>query len=595
MLPQSEETLIAGTGSQTAINRWGDYSAMTVDPVDDCTFWYTQEYYITSGSNWQTRIGSFKFPSCGQPKGYLDGTVYNSVTNLPVPGVMVTAESVTTTLTAQTDASGYYTMTLMGDTYDVTAGPLLPGYPTPVTVPGIVVNTGSTTTQDFFLDPVPFLAGGPTTLDDNVPGGNNNGFPEPGESGLLLFEALENTGGITSTNIIAQLSALTPGVTVDQANTAYPDIPAGAAFDNLTPYAFSIDYSVPCGTDLDFSALVTDTVSTYTTNFTLNASVSLPREDVISNTVEAGPMGWTTGGTPNTWAITTLNYHSPTHSWTDSPGGDYNNNADNYVRTPAFNLSGKSECAEYRGWYFYDLETGYDYVYLEYSLNGGTTWNTADPLTSFNGHVEFWENRVIDASQLDNQPNVALRWRLVSDAGVVFDGIYLDDVSVSYEPYNCVYAPPIPPGAPDLITPANGALVTSPVSFEWTDSGTGDPATGYIFKLDGTPVMTFTTPVTSTTMTLTNGIYDWSVIATNDSGNSPESEVWSFEVVPVIQPPEPPGVPNLYRLRMARSWIQGRSPSPGRIAARVGLQVGTSSSSTVRPSSPSPPRLPAPR
>ena len=38
---------------------------MTVDPVDDCTFWYTQEYYATTSSfNWRTRIGNFKFTQC---------------------------------------------------------------------------------------------------------------------------------------------------------------------------------------------------------------------------------------------------------------------------------------------------------------------------------------------------------------------------------------------------------------------------------------------------------------------------------------------------------------------------------------------------
>ncbi len=65
-LAQGEATLFSGTGSQTATgDRWGDYSDMTVDPVDDCTFWYTQEYYATTGSfNWRTRIGNFKFPNC---------------------------------------------------------------------------------------------------------------------------------------------------------------------------------------------------------------------------------------------------------------------------------------------------------------------------------------------------------------------------------------------------------------------------------------------------------------------------------------------------------------------------------------------------
>ena len=64
---QAEVTLQAGGGSQTGSNlaRWGDYSAMTLDPVDDCTFWFTTEYLTANGAfNWSTRIGSFKFPSC---------------------------------------------------------------------------------------------------------------------------------------------------------------------------------------------------------------------------------------------------------------------------------------------------------------------------------------------------------------------------------------------------------------------------------------------------------------------------------------------------------------------------------------------------
>ena len=63
---QAQTILVSGTGSQTSgLSRWGDYSSMVVDPVDDCTFWYTTEYLTTNGSfNWHTRIGTFKFPSC---------------------------------------------------------------------------------------------------------------------------------------------------------------------------------------------------------------------------------------------------------------------------------------------------------------------------------------------------------------------------------------------------------------------------------------------------------------------------------------------------------------------------------------------------
>ncbi len=63
---QAETTMVNGGGAQKiGLSRWGDYSAMTVDPADDCTFWYTQEYIASSGTfNWSTRIGSFKFPTC---------------------------------------------------------------------------------------------------------------------------------------------------------------------------------------------------------------------------------------------------------------------------------------------------------------------------------------------------------------------------------------------------------------------------------------------------------------------------------------------------------------------------------------------------
>jgi hypothetical protein len=76
-LPQTEAHLFDGAGHQTATsNRWGDYSDLTVDPVDDCTFWFTNEYYSATGQfDWKTRIGSFKFPSCSLSPGFsLDAT-----------------------------------------------------------------------------------------------------------------------------------------------------------------------------------------------------------------------------------------------------------------------------------------------------------------------------------------------------------------------------------------------------------------------------------------------------------------------------------------------------------------------------------------
>lgn len=67
---QSEATFAGGGGAQTGTSRWGDYSQMTVDPSDDCTFWYTGEFYpVTSANAWETRISSFRFPSCVTASG----------------------------------------------------------------------------------------------------------------------------------------------------------------------------------------------------------------------------------------------------------------------------------------------------------------------------------------------------------------------------------------------------------------------------------------------------------------------------------------------------------------------------------------------
>jgi hypothetical protein len=84
---QAENIMMGGTGQQvgntshgTPLTRWGDYSAMQIDPADDCTFWFTTEYMKTTGVfNWNTRIMSFKFPGCGAPP-HVTGLSFNPST-----------------------------------------------------------------------------------------------------------------------------------------------------------------------------------------------------------------------------------------------------------------------------------------------------------------------------------------------------------------------------------------------------------------------------------------------------------------------------------------------------------------------------------
>jgi Big-like domain-containing protein len=88
---QNETFLVSGGGSQTGYSRWGDYSAMRIDPSDDCTFWYTQEYQATTQTaNWNTRVGSFRFPSCGQSVPAVTATTIASSSTTSTFGQSVT-------------------------------------------------------------------------------------------------------------------------------------------------------------------------------------------------------------------------------------------------------------------------------------------------------------------------------------------------------------------------------------------------------------------------------------------------------------------------------------------------------------------------
>ncbi|MFZ0774547.1 MAG: Ig-like domain-containing protein [Candidatus Sulfotelmatobacter sp.] len=97
---EAEATIVSGTGSQTSTaNRWGDYTSVALDEADDCTFWYTNQYYMATGSfAWSTQLASFKFPSCGSTSNQTTTTV----TSTPNPSSF--GQSVTFTSTTSSSA-----------------------------------------------------------------------------------------------------------------------------------------------------------------------------------------------------------------------------------------------------------------------------------------------------------------------------------------------------------------------------------------------------------------------------------------------------------------------------------------------------------
>ena len=268
---QGETTLLAGTGSQTATqSRWGDYSSLNVDPVDDCTFWYTTQYYTAASAaissfGWLTAVGNFTFPSCTPAeRGTLQGTVVNAATNVPIPGATVrTGDGYVRITGASGGGPGAYSMGVAAGTYSMTAS--APGYGT-ATASGVTVSTNGTTIQNFALSPMPILmtAGGSVVTAESC--SPASGAIDPGET-VTVSLAVKNVGTAATVNLVGTLLP-TGGVTAPGAPQAFGVVPVGGTA--ARPFTFTA--AGTCGGTITVSLQLQDGASnlgTVTYTFTL--------------------------------------------------------------------------------------------------------------------------------------------------------------------------------------------------------------------------------------------------------------------------------------------------------------------------------------
>jgi fibronectin type 3 domain-containing protein len=194
---RAESSMIEGTGSQSGIySRWGDYTALRIDPSDDCTFWYTNEYYVSnSTAGWSTLIGAFKFSGCGvqQAPGapgtpVVTGTTGSSVSlswTAPTTGGAPTSYNIlrclgtcaptasvgTISSTSYTDtglaSSTTYTYAVTASNSGGTSGPsgsvMATTQIAPPGAPGTPVVTGTTTSSVSLSWTAPTTGGAPTS------------------------------------------------------------------------------------------------------------------------------------------------------------------------------------------------------------------------------------------------------------------------------------------------------------------------------------------------------------------------------------------------------------------------------------------------
>lgn len=266
----AEAQVFAGSGSQGAGagNRWGDYTSMTIDPIDQCTFYYTNEYLKTTGTfNWSTRVATYRFPSCVDAAafGTLTGTVTSADTGVPISGVLVTLSN---GYAGTTNSSGVYTILVPAGTYTATATDPARNCSTgtPSNTP-VTVNVSGTTTQDFVITGGSKLEANGYTIND-TPNGNGNGIVNRYEC-FNLNANLKNNGCADETAISATLTTTTPNVTITQPNSNYPDLAIDASGNNNAPFQVSTSSSFVCGTNIDFTLNLTYAGGSKTVTFSV--------------------------------------------------------------------------------------------------------------------------------------------------------------------------------------------------------------------------------------------------------------------------------------------------------------------------------------
>ncbi|GEM_PF-370715 len=196
-----------------------------------------------------------------------------------------------------------------------------------------------------------------------------------------------------------------------------------------------------------------------------------PLCEVLSETLEESSNDWEA---QPPWTVTTESAHSPTRAWSDSPGGDYENNVSVALISPVLDLSGYSGI-KLSFWHTYDLEPGHDRGYVEYSTDGGASWMQAASYSDY-GH-NTWSYEEVALPALDGNASARVRFRLESDAFSTADGWHLDDISLTGGGLPCAVPraaftsnSPVAPGETVVFT--NQTRGVEPLTSHW-DFGDG--------------------------------------------------------------------------------------------------------------------------
>ena len=455
-----ETTLVAGT-SYNGSNRYGDYAAMGLDPQDDCTFWFTGEYNISTG--WSTRIASFKFDLCG--------------CSTPPGAPLVTAM-----------ANGDNRIDVAWDDADLAT---VAEY----SVRRSLVPGGPYTVIATVSDSSPGFAGGAgyTFEDLDVSGGTTYYYIVKSTDGITCKSSASGEANATATGACTLAPAFAGVQTVSSplSATCTLDLVWNGATLACGPAAgYNVYRSLASGFSPSAATLIASQVpgNSYTDSDSLlsatNHSYVVRAVDLSNGAEETNTLervGFPQGPLANgTWSDDAgdlvPSQMIPSGSWFNDSAegnngpqvyktGSYGDDTCADLRTPPVQLATGSMLSFYSK---YDIETGFDKGEVQISADGGNSWSRLEvgyPASSnrktdacdlpmgdyFTGTVGTFSLYTASLSAFDNM-TVQIRFLISSDGNTQGDGWWIDDIAITQAitPGPCATVAAAPRPAQDL-------------------------------------------------------------------------------------------------------------------------------------------------
>lgn len=456
VLSTPEVTIVDGTASHTSSTRWGDYSSMSVDPVDGCTFWFTSNYGSSaSAPTASTRFASFKFDSCGTPTFLLSAD--NTEQQVCVASGVGALDDIAIDVGS---VNGFVNQV------DLAFNPPLPPGFSGAIVPASLLPPGAATAS---IDADGSLSPGDFVL--NIEGTAVDADPRSIQVDVNVADSLPPAASLQSPGdgaLSVQFRPIFSWTDADQAVKYRLEVATDPGFNTL-----AIDESV-AGTsfqpdfDLDSSATYywrvtpanqcgdapTSAVFSFTT-LSAPGDCSIGSTEIVyfADDIEAGDNGWTHSSDvgPDTWVRQTTDANSPETAW---QADDIEEISDQRLVSPVISLPASANALTLQYFARRGLEDGgagcFDGGLLEYTSDGGQTWSQVGatrlqtnpytgPVDGGFGNplagspawcgIQDWTRTVVDLGGLEGL-DVQFRYRLGTDSSVPAEAWRIDDVSV---------------------------------------------------------------------------------------------------------------------------------------------------------------------